>query len=200
MNIFTRSMVLATVLALPTLAHAQTAPATPPATQQAQPGTPDQKRMIIIRKMKQGGGGGAMMGMRMRDVMEKLSPEGQAIMQASMKAQMDQGKADQEKLRATREKILLAMDADKFDATALRRAFAEERALSQQGQERKHEGMVAAMSKLSGADRKIITANLKEMRDKMQMRLQKRGMGQGSQMGQMGEPGQMDMPPPPPRN
>jgi uncharacterized membrane protein len=199
MNIFTRSTVLAIVLALPTLAHAQTAPATPPATQQAQPVTPDQKRMIIIRKMKQGGGGG-MMGMRMRDVMEKLSPEGQAIMQASMKAQMDLGRGDQEKLRATREKILLAMDADKFDATALRRAFAEERALSHQGQERKHEAMVAAMSKLSGADRKIITANLKEMRDKMQMRLQKRGMGQGGQMGQMGEPGQMDMPPPPPRN
>jgi uncharacterized membrane protein len=190
-------LLLATVLALPVMAQAQTAPP----EKQVQTMTPDQKRAMIARKMNHGDGKGddkGMMGMRLRDVMEKLSPEGRAVMETAMKSQMDQGRADHEKLRAARAKILVAMDADKFDASALRRAFADERALSTQVQERKHDAMVVSLSKLSTADRKIITTNMKDMQARMQMRMDKRGMGQHGQMGPMGDPGQMDMPPPPP--
>lgn len=195
MKNLSRVVLLATAFALPVPLAAQTAAPEKP----VQTMTPDQKRSMVVYKMNKGGNrGGAMMGMRMRDVMEKLSPEGRLTMQTSMKTQMDEGKADQDKLRAVRAKVLLAMDADKFDAGALRRAFAEERALSAQGQERKHDAMTAALSKLSVADRKIITTNLKDMQGKMQMRMEKRSQRQPGQMGQTDGPGQMDMPPPPP--
>jgi uncharacterized membrane protein len=162
-------LLLATV-ALPSVALAQTAtPAKPVQTMTAL------DKLGMAHRESYRHGDRDQMGMRLRDVMSKLSPEGRLIMEANMKAQLEQGKVDHDKLRAVREKILLAMDADKFDAAVLRRAFADERALSALGQERRHDAMVMALSKLSSNDRKIITANLKDMQTRMRDRMDKRG-------------------------
>ncbi len=162
--------------------------------QTSQPGGPDalppMKQDRQGMKMR-GEEGGNMMGMRMRDVMAKLSTEGRAIMETTMKGQREQMMANGEKLRVVHERILGIISAEKFDASALKKAFADERALSGGAQEKRHDAMVTAMSKLSSSDRKIVGTSMSEMRDRMKMR-------KNRMQDHMGGPGMAE--PPPPQN
>ncbi len=177
MTLFKKILLTSAVLVLPVSALAQA----------AAPPEPPRKE----GRMKMGHGG-EMGGMRLRDMMAKLSPEGRKIMADAVKAQMQQGMANREKLRTVREKILAAMSADKFDASALKRAFAEERALSGDAQEQRHDALANAMAKLSPTDRQSLVAGMREARDRAQQRMMQ-GKGPGLGDGDM-------MTPPPPAN
>jgi uncharacterized membrane protein len=133
--------------------------------------TPQQmQRGDKMMHMREGGEGGKLMGLRLRDVMMKLSPEGRKIMMDSMRAQPDLMKENREKQRINHDRILAIINADKFDAGALKKAFAEERNLNEAAQQNRQDALVSTLSKLSDADRKIVATSMMEMRDKMQER------------------------------
>jgi uncharacterized membrane protein len=159
------------LLLMPVMALAQTPP--------PQPSDSVAPKMHAREKMRDGmmqmrqGEGGNMLGMRMRDVMVKLSPEGREIVTASLKGQAERHKITAEKMRTLQDRILGVMSAEKFDASALSKLFAEERSLKNSDQEARHKATVTALSKLSDADRKIFSTTLQEMRDRRQEQLGK---------------------------
>jgi Spy/CpxP family protein refolding chaperone len=163
-----RMILAASLLVLPVMTLAQTPPPQPGDTTAPKMQEREKMRDRMMQMRKEGGGN--MMGMRLRDVMTKLSPEGRQIMMASMKEQGERQKINAEKLRVVQDRILGVMSAEKFDASALSKLFAEERSLSESNQESRHKATVTALSKLSDADRKVFTTTLQEMRDRRQER------------------------------
>jgi hypothetical protein len=166
-----KMVLTASVLLMPVMALAQTPPPEP--SDGVAPKMHDRKKMRDGMMQMRQGDGGNMLGMRMRDVMVKLSPEGREIMMASLKGQAERQKINAEKMRILQDRILGVMSAEKFDASALGKLFAEERSLKDSEQEARHKATVTALSKLSDADRKVFTSTLQEMRDRRQEQLGK---------------------------
>jgi uncharacterized membrane protein len=122
---------------------------------------------------KMQGGGDPLAGNRVRDLIETLSPDGRAIMVREIKAQQKANRPDSQKLREVRQRILDAMEAEKFDAVMLRRILVEERALTTQLQERRHESTISALQKMSDADRKLMSNNLRQIDGRARNRLKR---------------------------
>lgn len=120
---------------------------------------------------KPDGGNQMIMGLRVRDLLTKLSPEGRQIMVSTLQGQREQMKANGDKLREVRERILTLIGADRFDAAALKRVFAEERQLTADAQMKRHDAMVAALTRLSSADRNVVAISIGEMRDRKDKRI-----------------------------
>lgn len=121
------------------------------------------------------GGPGGKQGMRA--VLDKLSPEGRRIVEQSFKDGMADREADQQTRKAARDKVRAAMTTEPFNASALRTAFEEERAIAQAHMKAHHERVVTQMAKLSAADRKVMAEALGSMEsrfDKMRERWKER--------------------------
>ncbi|MFZ4689101.1 MAG: periplasmic heavy metal sensor [Polymorphobacter sp.] len=159
---------------------AQTAPPAPPAAPAA-------------GKMMHGGMGG-MGGMRGHGGMNpyaSMSEAGRATMRDAMRAGGDR-KAEREQVKAARDRMLVLLDAERLDSSALKRAMDDERNAANASRERHQAAMLAAFGKLSVADRKAFVADSRAMKARMEQRVQqwrgKRGAGMPTD----------DMPPPPP--
>jgi hypothetical protein len=166
-----KMILAASLLVVPVMTLAQTPPPQP--ADGTAPKMQERKKMRDGMMQMRDAGGGNMMGMRLRDVMTKLSPEGRQIMMASMKEQGARQKISAEKLRVVHDRILGIMSAEKFDASALAKAFSDERDLNEDNQEARHKATIVALSKLSDADRKVFSTTMKEMRDRRQERMGK---------------------------
>lgn len=168
------TVALAMLLALP--AAAQTAvPVAPPA-----PGMHAGKQ-----------GGQKRMGGR-KQMFASLSPAGQTIMRNAMKS-VD-NKADRTAVKTARDAILAALNADKLDVAALKRAMESERSAAESMHNKRQAALLGAYQKLSLADRKALVAEAREMRARMDARMAKGGRPRHGD----GMDGMDDMPPPPP--
>lgn len=149
---------VASVLLAAAPAIAQTPPAAPPPA--AMPGGQGHKGHNM-------GGGGH----RMKP-WANLSPAGQAVMRDMMRQGMDEGQ--RAPLRAARDRITTIVAADRLDVAALRSAMDDERRLMEAEHVRRQEAMVAALQKLSPADRKLFAQNAQAGRARMHQRMQLR--------------------------
>jgi len=109
-------------------------------------------------------------GERLRDLMATLSPAGQKVMEEDLARAMARGRPHRGELMQLRREIGALMRADRFDAEALRRAFARERALAEQVQTAHHERVIATLSRLSPADRKAMASWIDRKREHRRFR------------------------------
>jgi hypothetical protein len=99
-----------------------------------------------------------------------MSEAGRATIREAMMAGGDR-RADRAKVEAARERMMAALDADRFDAAAVKRAMDEERALAEATKLERQAAMLAAFGKLSAADRKAFVADSRAMKDRMDKRM-----------------------------
>jgi Spy/CpxP family protein refolding chaperone len=145
---FTRSLLLAALIAAPAL---------------AQPAPPQNPSAPPMAGAQHGGG----MGSRM---FPSMSEAGRAAIHEAMMAGGDR-RESRARVAAAREKIMAAVAADRFDAGAVKRAMDEERALSDASHQQRQAAMIAAFQKLSPEDRKAFAADSRAMKERMGKRM-----------------------------
>ncbi len=91
---------------------------------------------------------------RMRGALDALSPEGRAIVRAAMRDSYDP--AARAAIEAARARVLQLIAAEPLDLRALERAMADEGAAVQRHNKRRQERFLAALQRLSAADRKAL--------------------------------------------
>lgn len=173
-----RIMLLAALIAAP--AFAQSAPPQPPAP----PALPAPPAMTGAHS------GHNMMGMdkgaRGMRMFPSMSEAGRKTMNDAMIAGGNR-RDDRQKVEAVRDKMLAALEADRFDAGTVKRAMDEERAISDSTRQQRQAAMLAAFQKLSPEDRKAFVTDSRAMKSRMQQRMggwrdrmrQHRGVGGG---------------------
>jgi Spy/CpxP family protein refolding chaperone len=129
---------------------------------------------------------GMHMGARM---FPSMSEAGRATMREAMMAGGNR-RDDRQKVEAAREKMLAALEAERFDAAAVKRAMDEERALSDASRQQRQAAMLAAFQKLSAEDRKAFVTDSRAMKARMQGRMEgwRERMRSRMQMRHMGQP------------
>jgi Spy/CpxP family protein refolding chaperone len=175
-----KTLLLAALLAAAP-AFAQSAPPAPPA--------PPQMGHHAGQKGPHG------MGMNAR-MFPSMSEAGRKTMQVAMMAGGNR-RDDRQKVAAARDKMLAALEAERFDAGAVKRAMDEERALSDATREQRQTAMLAAFQKLSAEDRKAFVTDSRAMKARMQGRMEGRREMLRNRM-QMRHMGQPPAPPAPP--
>lgn len=110
---------------------------------------------------------GMHMGARM---FPSMSEAGRATMREAMMAGGNR-RDDRQKMEAAREKMLAALEADRFDAGAVKRAMDEERAIAETTRQQRQAAMLAAFQKLSPEDRKAFVTDSRAMKSRMQARM-----------------------------
>lgn len=120
-----------------------------------------------------------------------MSAEGREAMRAAMRTGIDERRAERDKIKAARDRMLAVVEADRLDTPALKRAMDEERSIAAASHDRRQAAMLAALSKLSVADRKAFVAGARTSRERMTERLEtmrdRRGMRQERMGERMGE-------------
>ncbi len=126
--------------------------------------------------------------MNRHDMWANVSPEGRAILRETMRGDPK----DREAIKASRDRINAIVGAEKLDVAALRKAMAAERRLVDAQHANRQASMLAAIQKLSPADRKAFAEDARRARADVEARTaQWRKRAQGGQR-------MPDMPPPPP--
>jgi Spy/CpxP family protein refolding chaperone len=141
-------------------AFAQSAPPAPP--------VPPQMGHHAGQKGPHGMERGMAMGARM---FPSMSEAGRKTMHDAMMAGGNR-RDDRQKVEAAREKMLAALEAERFDAAAVKRAMDEERALSDASRQQRQAAMLAAFQKLSPEDRKAFVTDSRAMKTRMQGRME----------------------------
>lgn len=175
-----KTLLLAALLAAAP-AFAQSAPPAPPA--------PPQMGHHAGQKGPHG------MGMNAR-MFPSMSEAGRKTMHDAMMAGGNR-RDDRQKVAAARDKMLAALEAERFDAGAVKRAMDEERTLSDATREQRQTAMLAAFQKLSAEDRKAFVTDSRAMKARMQGRMEGRREMLRNRM-QMRHMGQPPAPPAPP--
>jgi hypothetical protein len=135
------------------------------------------------------------MGMNAR-MFPSMSEAGRKTMHDAMMAGGNR-RDDRQKVEAARDKMLAALEAERFDAGTVKRAMDEERALSDASRQQRQVAMLAAFQKLSAEDRKAFVTDSRAMKARMQGRMEGRREMLRSRM-QMRHMGQPSAPPVPP--
>jgi Spy/CpxP family protein refolding chaperone len=99
-----------------------------------------------------------------------MSEAGRATMREAMMAAGDR-RGDRARIESAREKMLAALETDQFDAAAVKRAMDEERAVAATTKQERQAAMLAALGKLSAADRKAFVADSRAMKSRMEERM-----------------------------
>ncbi|WP_310475017.1 periplasmic heavy metal sensor [Sandarakinorhabdus sp.] len=181
----TRKLLLAALIAAPLIAapaFAQTAPPAPPAAHHAGPHH----------------GAGPRMGQMGGRMFPTMSEAGRKTMHDAMMAGGSR-REDRQKVEAARDKMLAALEAERFDAGAVKRAMEEERSLADATRQQRQTAMLAAFQKLSPEDRKAFVTDSRAMKARMQGRMEGWRDGMRSRM-QMRSLGQPPVPPAPPQS
>jgi len=147
-----KTLLLAALLAAAP-AFAQPAPPAPPAAHHAGPHH----------------GAGSKMGRHM-GMFPSMSEAGRGILREAMMAGGNR-RDDRQKVEAAREKMLAALEAERFDAGAVKRAMDEERSLADATRQQRQAAMLAAFQKLSPEDRKAFVTDCRAMKTRMQGRM-----------------------------
>lgn len=99
-----------------------------------------------------------------------MSEAGRQIMREAMMAGGNR-RDDRQKVETARDKMLAALEAERFDAGAIKRAMDEERALSDASRQQRQAAMLAAFQKLSPEDRKAFATDSRAMKTRMHARM-----------------------------
>ena len=156
-----RKLLLAALIAAPLItapAFAQSAPPAPPAPAAAPHHAAPHH------------GAGAKMGRHM-GMFPSMSEAGRAIMREAMMAGGNR-RDDRQKVEAARDKMLAALEAERFDAGAVKRAMEEERTLADATRQQRQAAMLAAFQKLSPEDRKAFVTDSRAMKARMKGRME----------------------------
>lgn len=105
-----------------------------------------------------------------RGMFPSMSEAGRATIMEAMRSAGDH-RETREKVEAARERMLAALEADRFDAAAVRRAMDEERSLSDISRQQRQAALLAAFQKLSPADRRAFAADSRAMKNRMEQRV-----------------------------
>ncbi|TRW16703.1 periplasmic heavy metal sensor [Glacieibacterium frigidum] len=130
-----------------------------------------------------------------------MSEPGRQAMMGAMRADRAANRADHDRVKASRDRMLAVLDAERLDTAALKRAMDEEREAANAMKARRQSAMLAAFQSLSVADRRAFVADARSMRDRVETRVEKRmnrrmkRHGGGDDM----VPPMPPMPPQPPR-
>jgi len=180
----TRKTLLLAALIAAAPAFAQSAPPAPPA--------PPQMGHHAGQKGPHG------MGMNAR-MFPSMSEAGRKTMHDAMMTGGNR-RDDRQKVEAARDKMLAALEAERFDAGAVKRAMDEERALSDASRQQRQVAMLAAFQKLSAEDRKAFVTDSRAMKARMQGHMEGRRemLRSRMQMRHMGQPSAPPVPPTPP--
>lgn len=114
-----------------------------------------------------------------------MSTEGREAMRTAMRAGMEERRAELDKIKGARDRMLAVVEADRLDTAALKRAMDEERSIAAASHDRRQSAMLAALSKLSVEDRKAFVAGARSSRERMAERLENRREGRGMRGGMM---------------
>ena len=183
-----KTLLLAALIAAPLItgpAFAQSAPPAPPA--------PPQMGHHAGQKGPHGMERGMAMGARM---FPSMSEAGRKTMHEAMMAGGNR-RDDRQKVEAAREKMLAALEAERFDAGAVKRAMDEERSIAEATRQQRQAAMLAAFQKLSPEDRKAFVTDSRAMKTRMQGRMEGRREWLRKRM-EMRSLGQPPAPPAPP--
>jgi len=115
------------------------------------------------------GRGEGRMGARMFPTM---SEAGRATMMDAMRS--SNRRDERVQVRAARDRMLTIVEADRLDTAALKKAMDDERSIAAESQQRRQTAMLAALTKLSVADRKAFVVDARSLREKMQERMSDR--------------------------
>ena len=152
-----KTLLLAALIAGPLFtapAFAQPAPPAPPAAHHAGPHH----------------GAGPKMGQMGARMFPSMSEAGRKTMHEAMMAGGNR-RDDRQKVEAAREKMLAALEAERFDGGAVKRAMDEERSLADATRQQRQAAMLAAFQKLSPEDRKAFVIDSRAMKTRMQGRM-----------------------------
>ena len=152
-----KTLLLAALIAGPLFtapAFAQPAPPAPPAANHAGPHH----------------GAGPKMGQMGARMFPSMSEAGRKTMHEAMMAGGNR-RDDRQKVEAAREKMLAALEAERFDGGAVKRAMDEERSLADATRQQRQAAMLAAFQKLSPEDRKAFVIDSRAMKTRMQGRM-----------------------------
>jgi len=152
-----KTLLLAALIAGPLFtapAFAQPVPPAPPAANRAGPHH----------------GAGPKMGQMGARMFPSMSEAGRKTMHEAMMAGGNR-RDDRQKVEAAREKMLAALEAERFDASAVKRAMDEERSLADATRQQRQAAMLAAFQKLSPEDRKAFVTDSRAMKTRMQGRM-----------------------------
>jgi len=182
-------------MTLKTLLLAALIAAAPAFAQSAPPAPPAPPQMGHHAGQKGPHGMERGMGMNAR-MFPSMSEAGRKTMHEAMMAGGNR-RDDRQKVEAARDKMLAALEAERFDAGAVKRAMDEERALSDASRQQRQVAMLAAFQKLSAEDRKAFVTDSRAMKARMQGRMEgwRDRMRSRMQMRHMGQP---PAPPAPP--
>ena len=145
-----KTLILTTAALLAAPALAQTAPAAAPTSADAKPKA-GAKRMHHPM------------------LFGNVSPEGRAILRETMRSNPE----DRTALRATRDRINDIVGAEKLDVNALKRAMDDERRLIDSQHAKRQAALLAAIQKLSPADRKAFAEDARKGRDEIEARVKR---------------------------
>jgi Spy/CpxP family protein refolding chaperone len=115
-------------------------------------------------------GSGPRMGRHM-GMFPSMSEAGRKTMHEAMMAGGNR-RDDRQKVEAAREKMLAALEAERFDAGAVKRAMDEERSIADATRQQRQAAMLAAFQKLSPEDRKAFVTDSRAMKTRMQSRME----------------------------
>lgn len=137
-----------------------------------------------------------------------MSEAGRKAMMTAMMGDRAASRADHDRVRAARDRMLATLDAERVDAAALRRAMDDEREAANAMKARHQAAMATALLSLSAADRKAFVEDARSLRTRIERRVERRierrgGHGKTTMMimrhgrGDAMEPMEPSPPPPP---
>lgn len=110
-----------------------------------------------------------------------MSEAGRTTVREAMRAGGG-SRADRDAVKVARDRMLVLLDAEPLDMAALKRTMEDESRAAQASHDRRQAAMLAGMTKLSVADRKVFVANMRAMKARMEARvgqMKRRGHGGG---------------------
>ncbi len=100
-----------------------------------------------------------------------MTPAGRQTLSEAMRGAPGDRLAEREAVSAARDRMLTLLEQDRIDAGTMRRAMDDERAAADATHQRRQAALLAALQKLSPADRKAFVANSRAAKNRMDDRL-----------------------------
>lgn len=103
-----------------------------------------------------------------------MSEAGRQAMMVAMQGNRAADRADRERVRTSRDRMLGVVEAERLDTAALRRAMDEERDAANAIKARRQAALATALTSLSVADRRAFVEDARGMRERIERRVERR--------------------------
>lgn len=103
-----------------------------------------------------------------------MSEAGRTTMMAAQRGDRDADRADHDRVRTARDRMLGLLGAERLDAAALKRAMDDEREAANAMKARRQAALFTAFQSLSVADRKAFVEDARNLRHRIERRVDRR--------------------------